>query len=121
MIGQYNRRFGKRFDRGTWSGPRFFGGHRHHGFFYARPGYRRWSGRWQQPTPEQQALRSTAAEVARLFVMMARSARGNTEKQQQLQAFLERTRTELSAMVKGSSEHPQQANTESAPQPLEQA
>ena len=24
MIGQYNRRFGSRFDRGTWSGPHFF-------------------------------------------------------------------------------------------------
>ena len=121
MIGQYNRRFGKRFDSGTRSGPHHSGWHRHPGFFYARPGYRRWSGRWQQPTPEQQALRSTAAEVARLFVIAARSARGNTEKQQQLQAFLERTRTELTALVQGSSEHPQQANTESAPKTLEQA
>lgn len=121
MIGQNNRRYGKRFDRGTWSGPRFFGGHRHHAFFNARPGYRRWSGHWQQPTPEQQALRSTAAEVARLFVMAARSAHGNAEKQSQLRAFLERSRTELSEFVQGNSQHPQQASTENAPQPLEQA
>ena len=95
-----------------------FGGYRRPGFFNAHPGYRRWSG--QQPTPEQQALRGTAAEVARLFVMAARSAYGNTEKQAQLRAILERSRTELSEFVQGSSQHPQQANAESAPQ-VEQA
>ncbi len=74
MIGHYSRHFGPRFDRGTWSGPRFFRGYRRPAFFYARPGYHRFSGRWQQPTAEQQALRSTAAEVARLFVIAARAA-----------------------------------------------
>ena len=119
MIGQYGRRIGSRFDRGTRTAPRFFlRGYRRPSFFYAHPGYRRWSG--QQPTKEQQALRSTAAEVARLFVLAARSAYGNAEKQRQLQAFLERSRTELSEFVKGSSEQPQQASTENAPQ-VEQA
>lgn len=120
MIGQYNRHFGSRFDRGTRYGPRFFGGYRRPGFFRAYPGYRRWSGQ-QQPTAEQQALRSTAAEVARLFVLAARSAYGNAEKQAKLQAFLERSRTELSELVQGSTQQPRQANTESMPQPLEQA
>jgi hypothetical protein len=120
MIGHYSRHGGPRFDRGNWSGPRFFRGYRRPAFFYARPGYHRLSGRWQQPTAEQQALRSTAAEVARLFVMAARAAHGNAEKQGQLRAFLERSRTELSEFIDGSSQHPQQANTENAPE-VEQA
>jgi len=120
MIGHYSRHVGPRFDRGNWSGPRFFRGYRRPAFFYARPGYHRFSGRWQQPTAEQQALRSTAAEVARLFVIAARAAHGNTEKQGQLRAFLERSRKELSEFIYGSSQHPQQANTENAPE-VEQA
>ena len=121
MTSQYGKRIGSRFDRGTRSAPRFFlRGYRRPAFFYARPGYHRWSGRGPQPTTEQQALRSTAAEVARLFVLAARSAHGNAEKQRQLQAFLERSRTELSEFVQGSSQHPQQANTENTPQ-VEQA
>src|SRR6266487_4108275 len=120
MIGHYRRHVGPRFDRGNWSRPRFFRGDRRSAFFYARPGSHRWSGRWHQPTAEQQALRSTAAEVARLFVMAARAAHGNAEKQGQLRAFLERFRTELSEFIYGSSQHPQQASTENAPE-VEQA
>lgn len=115
MIGYYSRHVGPRFNRGTWSGPRFFRGYRRPAFFYARPGYHRFSGRRQQPTAEQQALRSTAAEVARLFAVAARSAHGDAEKQGQLRALLERSRTELSEFIHGSSQHPQQANTENAP------
>jgi hypothetical protein len=120
MIGRYSRHFGPRFDRGNWSRPRFFRVYRRPAFFYARPGYHRFSGRWQQPTAEQQELRRTAAEVARLFVLAARTARGNAEKQGQLRAFLERSRKELSEFINGSSQHPQQANTENAPE-VEQA
>ncbi len=120
MIGHYSRHVGPRFDRGNWTGPRFFRGYRRPVFFYARPGEHRLSGRWQQPTAEQQALRSTAAEVARLFVIAARTARGNAEKQGRLRAFLERSRTELSEFINGSSQQPQQANTENAPE-VEQA
>src|SRR5213592_1024074 len=110
MIGYYERHVGPQFDRGNWSGPRFFGGHRRPAaFFYGRPGHHRSAGHWQQPTPEQQALRSTAAEVARLFVIAARAAHGNAEKQGQLRTFLERSRTELSEFIYGSSQHPQQA------------
>src|SRR5258708_18220623 len=120
MIGHYSRHVGPRFDRGNWSGPRFFRGYRHPCILYAHPGEHRLSGRWQQPTEEQQALRSTAAEVARLFVIAARAAHGNAEKQGQLRAFLERSRKELSELIYGSIQHPQQASTENAPE-VEQA
>ena len=116
MIGHYSRHVGPRFDRGNWSRPRFFRGYLRPAFFYARPGSHRLSGRWQRPSAEQQALRSTAAEVARLFVMAARAAHGNAEKQGQLRAFLERSRNELSEFIHESSQHPQQANTENAPE-----
>jgi len=81
MIDHNSRHVGPRFGRGNWSGPRFFRGYRRPAFSYARPGSHRLSGRWQQPTAEQQALRSTAAEVARLFVIAARAAHGNAEQQ----------------------------------------
>lgn len=113
MIGSYRRYVGPRFSRGNWFGPRFFRG-------YRRPGYYRFGGHFQQPTAEQQALRSTVAEVARLFVFAARSTYGDAEKQAQLLALLERFRNELSEFIPGSSQHPQQANPENAPQ-VEQA
>src|SRR5438876_12111998 len=112
MIGHYTRHVGPRFDRGNWSGPRFFRGYRRPAFFYARPGHHRLSGHWQQPTPEQQALRSTAAEVARLFVIAARTSHGDAEKQSQLRAFLDRSRKELSDFINGTSQSSQNTNTE---------
>jgi hypothetical protein len=120
MIGHYSRHVGPRLDRGNWSGPRFFRGYRRPAFFYARPGYHRFSGRWQQPTAEQQALRSTAAEVARLFVIAARTGQGNAERQAQLRAFLERSRKELSDLIYGTSQQTQSTNTENKPE-VEQA
>ncbi|HEX6480991.1 MAG TPA: hypothetical protein VF043_19290 [Ktedonobacteraceae bacterium] len=116
MIGHYSRHVGPQFDRGNCSRPRFFRGYRRPAFFYARPGSHRLGSRGHQPTAEQQAIRSTAAEVARLFVIAARAAHGNAEQQGQLRAFLERSRTELSEFIYGSSQHPQQANTENAPE-----
>lgn len=118
MIGFYSRYVGPQSDRGNGSRPRFFGGHRRPGFFYARPGYYRSGGRLPQPTAEQQALRSTAAEVARLFVMAARSTHGDAEKQSQLRGLLESFRSELSEFVKGDSQQQQtqQANPENAPE-----
>ncbi len=59
----------------------------------------------------EQALRSTAAEVARLFVMAARAAQGDAEKQGQLRVFLERSRTEISEFILASGQHPQQTTT----------
>ena len=68
-----------------------------------------------QDRGSEQALRSTAAEVARLFVLAARSAHSDAEKQGQLRAFLERSRTELAEFIHGSSQHPQQTNTTQGP------
>jgi hypothetical protein len=47
-------------------------------------------------------MRSTAGEVARLFMIASRSAAGNAERQAQLRDFLERSRKELSDMIYSS-------------------
>jgi hypothetical protein len=120
MISQHKRHFGPRDDRENWSGPRFFRGHIRPTFFYGHPGHRRAGGHWQQPTPEQQALRSNAAEVAQLFVIAARASHDDAEKQGQLRAFLDRSRKELSDFIYGTSQHSQNTKTENSPE-VEQA
>ncbi|QBD77437.1 hypothetical protein EPA93_16130 [Ktedonosporobacter rubrisoli] len=89
--------FGRRFARaffggGPWGPPPWWYG----------PG----GGQWEQGrgwfAPEQQALRSTAAEVARLFMIASRSAAGNPERQAQLRDFLERSRKDLTDMIYGA-------------------
>ena len=72
MISHFDKHVGRRFDRGNWSGPRFFRGHQRSGFFYGHPGHHKFGGQWQQPTAERQA---------------------------QLRAFLERSRKELSDLI----------------------
>jgi hypothetical protein len=120
MISQHKRHCGPRFDKDNWSGPHFFRGHGRTAFFYGRPGHHRSGGQWQQPTPEQQALRSNTAEVAQLFVIAARTSLGNAEKQSQLRAFLDRSRKELSDFVYGNGQRPQNTNAENTPE-VEQA
>src|SRR5205809_6097177 len=84
--------------RQDWGGPRFFGP-RGPRFFGTRgpwgfggrgcPGGPWEQGRgWHGPSPEQQALRSTAAEVARLFMIASRSSFDNPERQAKLRDFL---------------------------------
>jgi hypothetical protein len=107
MISQHKRQFGPRFVRKNWSDPRFFRGHQRRVFFYGHQGHHRSGSHWQQPTPEQQALRSSAAEVARLFMVAARTSYGNAEKQSQLRAFLDRSRQELSDFIYGTSQNSQ--------------
>lgn len=116
MISQHTRHFGPRSDRGNWSGPRFFRGHQQSAFFYGRPGHHRSGGHRQQPTPEQLALRSSAAEVARLFVIAARTSQGDVEKQGQLRAFLDRSRNELSDFIYGTGQQTQKTNVENKPE-----
>jgi hypothetical protein len=103
--------FGRRFPRGwegwtppwmqpDWRGPR---GPR----AFGPPGP--WGPRgWHQPSPEQQALRSTAVEVARLFAIASRSSVDHPERVAQLRDFLERSRKELSDIIysSGSSTNP---------------
>jgi hypothetical protein len=104
MISQHKRHFEPYGDRENWSGPRFFRGHARPTFFYGRQGHHRSGSHWQQPTPEQQALRSSAAEVAKLFMIAARTSHGDAEKQSQLRAFLDRSRQELSDFIYGTSQ-----------------
>ena len=76
-----------------WRGPRgpFFGPGRH----------------WGMPD-ELLALRTEAAEVARLFAIASRGALGDKERLSQLRAFLDRSHKELAEMIYGSS--PRQAS-----------
>ena len=111
MISQNDRHVGRRFERGNWSDPRFFRRHR---------GHRTFGGHRHQPTAERLALRSTTAEVARLFVIAARTGQGNAERQAQLRAFLERSRKELFDLIDGTSQQTQPTKTENKPE-VEQA
>ncbi len=120
MMSHFDRQVGRRFERSNRPDARFFRGHQRPGFFHGHPGHRRFGGHWQQPTAQQLAFRSTAAEVARLFLIAARTSQGHAEHQAQLRAFLERSRKELSALIYGASQHPQHPNTEGKPE-VEQA
>lgn len=97
MVRTFGRHFGPPWAQHGWEGtrdPRFhghYGRHRHH-------------HGWHNISPEQLALRSTAAEVARLFAIASRSTIENTEKQAQLRAFLERSRKELSDIIYGTTQ-----------------
>ena len=70
----------------------------HHGPFGFGPGRH-----WGIPD-ELLALRTEAAEVARLFAIAARGAFENKERVSQLRAFLDRSRKELSDMIYGSAQ-----------------
>src|SRR5438552_17322528 len=107
MISQQKRQFGPRSDRENWSDPRKNRGHQRPEFFHGHLGHHRPGSHWQQPTPEQQALRSSAAEVAQLFMIAARTSHGDAEKQSQLRVFLDRSRQELSDFIYGTSQHSQ--------------
>jgi hypothetical protein len=120
MINQRKRQFGPRFDRENWSDPRFFRGHRRPAFLHGHQSHHGYGSHWQETTPEQHALRSSAAEVARLFVIAARASHGDAEKQSQLRAFLDRSRKELSDFIYGTMQGSQKTNTENAPE-VEQA
>jgi len=118
-----HRHFRPQFNRGEWNGPRFFQGHERPEHGHGHPEHRHGEGRhhhgghWQQPTPEQQVLRSTALEVARLFAIAARTGYGNTEKQAQLRGFLEHSRKELLDLISANTQSNESTSTEeNAPQ-----
>jgi hypothetical protein len=112
MIRHFDRHVGRRCERSNQPDFRSVRGKERPGVFSGHPGQHRFGGRGPQPTTQQLALRSTAAEVARPFVMAARTSQGNAEQQAHLRAFLERSRKELSALIDGTSQHPQQTTTE---------
>jgi hypothetical protein len=113
--------------RGPFGPGRRFGGHRgpfghKHGFGGPGPGFgwghRGWGGQgprgpfgpgfgpgqhWGIPD-ELLALRSEAAEVARLFAIASRGAFENKERLSQLRSFLDRSRKELSDIIYGSAQ-----------------
>jgi hypothetical protein len=110
MFGRFGRRYGAPWYREDWEGwtppwmergwrgprgPRAFGGPGPHGPGPHGPG----GYGWQWGSPEFQALRSEAAEVARLFVIASRTAIDNRERLGQLRSFLDRSRKELSDMI----------------------
>ncbi|MGZ3622494.1 MAG: hypothetical protein ACXWPG_05305, partial [Ktedonobacteraceae bacterium] len=86
------------------SDARFFRGHQRPAFFHVHQSHHRHGNHGQQTTPAQQALRSSAAEVAQLFMIAARTSHGDAEKQSQLRAFLDRSRQELSDFIYGTSQ-----------------
>ena len=101
--------FGRRFSRGwegwtpPWMQPDWQGPRGPWGFGPGPQGP--WGPRgWYQPSPEQQALRSTAAEVARLFAIAARSSVDQPERLAQLRDFLERSRKELTDIIYSSGQ-----------------
>ncbi len=84
--------------RGPFGHGHGFGGPRH-GW-----GHRGWRGpgrHWGIPD-EFLALRTEAAEVARLFAIASRGAFENKERLSQLRAFLDRSHKELAEMIYGS-------------------
>jgi hypothetical protein len=85
-----------------FAGPRHGWGHRGwrgpHGPFGFGPGRH-----WGIPD-EFLALRTEAAEVARLFAIASRGAFENKERLMQLRAFLDRSHKELAEMIYGSSQ-----------------
>ncbi|HEU0000112.1 MAG TPA: hypothetical protein VFQ36_04400 [Ktedonobacteraceae bacterium] len=101
------RGFGGPFGRG-WRGPHGpFGG----GFGGFGPGRH-----WGIPD-ELLALRSQAAEVARLFAIASRGAFENKERLSQLRAFLDRSHKELSDMIYSSAGEQSTGEGESASGP----
>lgn len=111
----FGRRFARRFfggpgwgGPGPWGGPGWGGPGQWGGPGWGGPGPR---GPWGEGhhgwfSPEQAAMRSTAGEVARLFMIASRSSAGNAERQAQLRNFLERSRKELTDMIYASGGNP---------------
>ena len=105
-----------------WRGPRGpFGprhGWGHHGWQGPRGpfgfGFGFGPGRGWGIPDELLALRSEAAEVARLFAIASRGAFENKERVAQLRSFLERSHKELSDMIYGSAQGQATGQGESA-------
>jgi hypothetical protein len=97
--------FGHGWGHRGWQGPR--------GFFGFGP------GRFWGVPDELLALRSEAAEVARLFMIASRGAFENKERLSQLRAFLDRSRKELSDMIYGSAQSQATSESKSADSPTD--
>lgn len=87
-----------------FGGPRGWGRHGHHGHGHGPFGPGFGPGRFWNIPEELLALRTEAAEVARLFAIASRGAFENKERLTQLRGFLDRARKELSDMIYSSSQ-----------------
>jgi DNA-binding PadR family transcriptional regulator len=88
---------------------------------FAGPPWAR-GGRGMRSNPEAQALRSEAAELARLFSIAARSSFNNPEQFAKLRSIIERTRAELSELIYSTgSETTTEASEQSGTPDVEQA
>ena len=105
------RGWGWRGPRGPF-GPGFGFGGGHHGWQGPRGPFG--PGHHGGVPDELLALRSEAAEVARLFAIASRGAFENKERLSQLRAFLDRSHKELSDMIYGSAQGQTPAGGESA-------
>jgi hypothetical protein len=139
MFGESNRKAGDSFEEVNWEGwtppwmsrerpgPRGpFGFGRGFGGPWHGWGHHEWHGPrgpfgpgfgpgWHWGAPDELlALRSEAAEVARLFAIASRGAVENKERLSQLRAFLDRSRKELSDMIYGSAQGQATSEGESA-------
>ena len=106
--GEGPRGWGWRGPRGPF-GPGFGFGWRHHGGWQGPRGP--FGPGWWGIPDELLALRSEAAEVARLFAIASRGAFENKERVSQLRAFLDRSRKELSDMIYSSGSGSTQGET----------
>jgi DNA-binding PadR family transcriptional regulator len=80
---------------------------------FAGPPWARGGRGGMRGNPEAQALRSEAAEVARLFAIAGRSSFNNPEQFAKVRAIIERTRAELSDLIYSTST---EAKTETSEQ-----
>ncbi|GHO45572.1 hypothetical protein KSX_37350 [Ktedonospora formicarum] len=80
------------------------------------PWWERFAGRMERwDAPEVQALRSEAAEVARLFMIAARSTHADPQRFPQLHEILERTRRDLTTYIYGQDKQPGTPETGTEP------
>ncbi len=75
----------------------------------------RGEGGWQGTRPEMQALSSEAMEVARLFAIAGRASLQNPEQLARLRGIIERTRSDLTALIYGEQGTQGQASNTTSP------
>ena len=86
---------------------------------FAGPPWMRWHGRGERASrPEMHALAVEAREVGRLFAIAVRASFNNPEQITRLRSIIERTRSDLNALIANEPATP--APDQPAPPPMEQ-
>ncbi len=80
---------------------------------FAGPPWMRWRGQGggHRPRPEMQALRSEAAEVARLFAIAGKMSFQDPEQLTRLRSVIERTRKDLTDLIYGTGSQQGQSSS----------